>query len=94
MFGHTALELLCSNETELPSPKSCAVLSHISINAILLCVWDASQLLRVKRAFPSIPWNWAGDNLSDRLLVLRVFFPPLDTGACSPNKLGEIVLLF
>ena len=88
MFVHTVLELLCSNEKELLSPRSCAVLSYIIINAILLCVWDASQLLRVKRTFPSIPWNWTGDNLSDRLLVLRIVFPPLGTGAGSRNKLG------
>lgn len=50
MFSHTALELLCSNEKELLSPKSCAVLSHIIISAILLCVWDASQLFTSEKS--------------------------------------------
>lgn len=90
------LHLNCSAQMRknyfLPSPVLCF---HTLLSVQFCFVFGMPHsYLRVKRAFPSIPWNWAGDNLSDRLVVLRVVFPPLDTGACSPNKLGEIVLLF
>lgn len=41
----------------IPFPKPCTVLSYIISNAVLLCAWDASKLLWVKRAFslPSPP---------------------------------------
>ena len=66
------------------SPKPCTVLSYIISNAILLCAWDASQLLWVKERSlpcpsappPTIPWNRTGDYLSVSPHVLRIVFPP------------------